>query len=87
MNFLQDYDDSDTTTGPANQLVLTSRNDETPPPAEKLFRNKSLCLASFPWTTVVSMVPFKLVDAIGIEPEKRFSFVRRLFNRFMMNIY
>lgn len=86
MNFLQDYDDSDTTTGPANQLVLTSRNDETPP-AEKLFRNKSLCLASFPWTTVVSMVPFKLVDAIGNEPEKRFSFVRRLFNRFMMNIY
>ena len=85
MNFLQAYDDSDTTTVPAIQLVLTSINDETP--AEKLFRNKSLCLASFPWTTVVSMVPFKLVDAIGNEPEKRFSFVRRLFNRFMMNIY
>ena len=52
-----------------------------------LFRIKSLLLATFPWFTVVNMVPSKLVECLGGSREEHYAFVSHLFNRFTMEIY
>ena len=53
----------------------------------KLFRIKSLLLATFPWFSVIPMVTTKLVECLGGHREEHNAFVSHLFNRSTTNIY
>lgn len=53
----------------------------------KLFRIKSLLLATFPWFSVIPMVTTKLVECLGGNREEHNAFVSHLFNRSTTNIY
>jgi hypothetical protein len=62
----------------------TERSEEDALSTVNLFRTKSLLLATFPWFTVLPMVPSKLVENIG---ETRDAFVRHSFNSFISLSY
>jgi hypothetical protein len=75
MDNLNDYVDTDSMTSTSSEVASTARNSDSAPSIANLFRINSLCLASFPWSTVITMVPSKLIENIGEDPEERYSFV------------
>lgn len=80
MQSLLSYDDVDPITNAPDEIASTSRNSDGVPSIANLFRINSLCLASFPWSTVIPMVSSKLIEYIGDHPEERYSFVSYQFN-------
>lgn len=86
MESLRDYDTDPMTNAP-DEIASTSRNSDGAPSIANLFRINSICLASFPWSTVIAMVPSKLIENIGDEPEKHYSFVSYQFNGCISSIY
>ena len=87
MDSLQDYDDTDAIAGDSNEVASTVGDGNRAPSTANPFRINSLCLASFPWSTVIPMVSDKLVENIGDNPEQRYPFVSYQFNRFIMSIH
>jgi hypothetical protein len=70
------YDDAMDTTGGRTEPDSTNLSCENVLSTAKLFRTKSILLATFPWFTVVPMASSKLVENIGDLPETRDVVVR-----------
>jgi hypothetical protein len=76
MDYISNYEDAMDTTENHTEPDSTNLSGENALSTLKLFRTKSLLLATFPWFTVVPMASSKLVENIGDFPESRDIVVR-----------